>query len=72
MSWVGWRNFNIQWCRGGLRVAEKVSSKRNQYPLTFSHKMIMMKEMKYIIEFLSFAVLTLVFLYGFTILIVAV
>ena len=34
MSWVGWRNFNIQWCRGGLRVAEKVSSKRNQYPLT--------------------------------------
>ena len=25
----------IQWCRGGLRVAEKVSkvSKRNQYPL---------------------------------------
>ena len=26
----------IQWCRGGLRVAEKVSkvSKRNQYPLT--------------------------------------
>ena len=38
----------------------------------FSHKMIMMKEMKYIIEFLSFAVLTLVFLYGFTILIVAV
>ena len=25
MSWVGWRNFIIQWCRGGLRVAEKVS-----------------------------------------------
>ena len=24
----------MQWCRGGLRVAEKVSSKRNQYPLT--------------------------------------
>ena len=36
MSWVGWRNFNIQWCRGGLRVAEKVSSKRNQYPLIFT------------------------------------
>ena len=33
MSWVGWRNFIIQWCRGGLRVAAKVSSKRNQYPL---------------------------------------
>ena len=42
-------------------------------PETPSHtQMIMMKEMKYIIEFLSFAVLTLVFLYGFTILIVAV
>ena len=27
-------NFIMQWCRGGLRVAEKVSSKRNQYPLT--------------------------------------
>ena len=39
---------------------------------SLSHKMIMKKEMKYIIEFLSFAVLTLVFLYGFTILIVAV
>ena len=35
-------------------------------------QMIMKKEMKYKIEFLSFAVLTLVFLYGFTILIVAV
>ena len=42
-------------------------------PETPSHtQMIMKKEMKYIIEFLSFAVLTLVFLYGFTILIVAV
>ena len=39
MSWVGWWNFNIQWCRGGLRVAEKVSkvSKRNQYPLTTNY-----------------------------------
>ena len=42
-------------------------------PASPKHKqMIIMKEMKYIIEFLSFAVLTLVFLYGFTILIVAV
>ena len=37
----------MQWCRGGLRVAEKVSSKRNQYPLNFimlHYKGIMKKE----------------------------
>ena len=35
-------------------------------------QMIMMKEMKYIIEFLSFAVLTLTCLYGFIILMVMI
>ena len=42
-------------------------------PETPSHtQMIMMKEMKYIIEFLSFAVLTLACLYGFIILMVMI
>ena len=42
-------------------------------PETPSHtQMIMMKEMKYIIEFLSFAVLTLTCLYGFIILMVMI
>ena len=66
------------WVRSPSSITHKVHTLeygmvRWGSPETPSHtQMIMMKEMKYIIEFLSFAVLTLVFLYGFTILIVAV
>ena len=69
MSWVGWRNFNIQWCRGGLRVAEKVSSKVRETNIPSLHKQMIMK---YLEELLTLVALMAWFTYGYLVLMVMI